>query len=134
MNWIELIIGLLSGGGLVSAFTMPQIIKKAKAEAQSAQIDNVNKSAASWEKLANELQEQLKEMREAYNALREEHKAEMDKMNEKIDMLYTVINDWRDKYNHSQEELSKERVWRAANEIKLCEVKACDTRTPPTGY
>ena len=126
-EYISLILTFIGGGGLVTALTIPSLLKKAKAEARAAEMDNVQKASDAWKDLAEERQE-------AYTELRNEYKGEMDKYNAKIDELYATINDWRDKYNHSQEELSQEKVWRASNEIKLCNIKGCDNRTPPTGY
>lgn len=119
--------GLLTGGAVVTFITLPQIIKKAKAEARAAEMDNVLKSSEAWEKLANELQEELHETRE-------ELKEEKTQNDDKIDQLYKVIGEWRDKYNHSQEELSQERIWRASNEVKLCILRNCERRDPPSGY
>lgn len=127
LQWFLAIAGVVFGGGLVGVFTIPQVIKKARAEAKAAEMDNVQKASEAWKELAEERQE-------AYNELHKEYKDETEKKNAKIDDLYMQINDWRDKYNHSQEDLSQERIWRASNEVKLCQVKGCDTRTPPTGY
>lgn len=127
MDWINIIIGLLTGGGIVAIITIPQAIKKAKAETRAAELDNVQKASDAWRDLANERQE-------AYNDLRTEYKEEIDKKNTKIDELYTELNTLRDRYNTRTEELSQERVWRASNEVKLCIVRGCDRRDPPTGY
>lgn len=127
MNWVEILIGLFTGGGIVALFTIPQAIKKAKAETKAAEMENVQRASDAWKDLAEERQE-------AYNELRTEYKDAMTAKNAKIDELYKDITDWRDKYNHSQEELSQERVWRAANEVKLCIIRGCEKRDPPSGY
>lgn len=126
-DYINLILTFVGGGGLAALITLPSLIKKAKAETKAAEMENMAKAGDAWKDLANERQE-------AYTELRNEYKEECDKYNAKIDELYETINGWRDKYNHSQEELSQEKIWRASNEVKLCNIKGCDNRTPPTGY
>lgn len=126
-DYINLILTFVGGGGLAALITLPSLIKKAKAETKAAEMENMAKAGDAWKDLANERQE-------AYTELRNEYKEECDKYNAKIDELYEKINDWRDKYNHSQEELSQEKIWRASNEVKLCQVKGCEDREPQTGW
>lgn len=123
MNWLEIIIGALSGGALVSLLTMPSIIKKAKAEAKAADNDNALRVADGWKQLADERQEA--------NADRDRR---IHELNEKIDTLYVVNSEWRDKYNAQQEEITRLKVAAAADAPRLCERRGCPDRTPPTGY
>lgn len=123
MNWIEIIIGIVSGGALATLATLPFIVKKSKAEARALEIDNLQKAMESWKQLADERQEE--------NTKNDER---IDQLNTTIDGLYKDIGDWRDKYNGAQDEITALKVWRAANEVKLCQVKGCESRTPPTGY
>lgn len=123
MNWLEIILGALSGGALVSLLTMPSIIKKAKAEAKAADNDNALRVADGWKQLADERQEA--------NADRDRRIREL---NEKIDNLYVVNSEWRDKYNAQQEEITLLKVAAAADAPRLCERRGCPDRTPPTGY
>ena len=116
-------MGVLTGGGIVSIFTIPQIVKKAKAEARASEIDNVKQAVESWKEIANERQEEVNNIRE-----------QSDRLNAKIDEMYITNSEWRDKYNAKCEEIADLRVWRATNEIRLCDVKGCEKRTPPTGY
>lgn len=123
MNWVEIIIGIVSGGALVTLATLPFIVKKSKAEARALEIDNLQKAMESWKQLADERQEE--------NTKNDER---IDQLNTTIDGLYKDIGDWRDKYNGAQDEITALKVWRAANEVKLCQIKGCENRTPPTGY
>lgn len=123
MNWLEIIIGAISGGALVAIATLPSAIRKAKAEARSADLDNLQKAVEGWKQLADERQEANHDRDERIKAL-----------NEKIDTLYVVNSEWRDKYNSQQEEITTLKVKVATDEIKLCMRRGCQDRTPPTGY
>ena len=123
MDWIDIIIGAVSGGALVTLLTMPATIKKAKAEALAADLDNMLKAAEAWEKLADERQETNSQQEEIIHRL-----------NEKIDYLYSTNSDWRDKYNAKCEELTSLRVKIATDEVKLCMVRGCKDRQPQSGY
>lgn len=123
MEWINLIISAAAGGSIVAIFTLPSAIRKAKAEARSADLDNLQKACDGWKALADERQEANRE--------KDERIAELTKQ---VDERYIDIGNWRDKYNAQQEEITTLKVTIAANQLKLCEKKGCPDRTPPTGY
>lgn len=123
MEWLDTIVGFVVGGGLLSLLTIPQIIKKAKAEARAAEIDNVQAAVESWKEIANERQEEIAEL-----------KQQSDTLNGKIDNLYVEISSWRDKYNGKCEEITALQVYKATNEVKLCMKRGCPDREPHSGY
>lgn len=123
MDWITLIEGLVTGGALVSICTLPSIVKKAKAEARAAEIENMKSVADGWKTLADERQEANRE--------KDERIAELTKQ---IDERYIEIGNWRDKYNAQQEDITSLKVQIAANTPKICEVKGCSSREPQSGY
>lgn len=130
MELFEIIISIVSGGALITALTLPSTIKKARADARSAEaaskaaeLENMQKVADGWEKLANERQE-----------ANEAHAAQIEALNGKIDYLYSVNSDWRDKYNTKCEEVSALKVKIATDEVKLCMVRGCKDREPQSGY
>ena len=64
MEWLNLIISAAAGGTLVAIFTLPSAIRKAKAEARSADLDNLQKACDGWKALADERQEWGREVME----------------------------------------------------------------------
>lgn len=123
MEWINIIIAAISGGALVSFFTLPSAIKKAKAEARSADLDNLQKAVEGWKELADERQEANREK-----------DARITELTKQVDERYIDIGQWRDKYNTLQEENTTLKVKIATDEVKLCLKRGCPDRTPPTGY
>ena len=137
LDWLNIIIGVITGGGLITLITIPQIRKKAdadakkaaaearkeEAEAKAAEVATVKAAADAWKELAEERQEA--------NHEKDERIAELTKQ---VDERYIDIGTWRDKYNHQQEEITSLKVQIAANMPKICEKRGCEDRTPPTGY
>ena len=134
---INLLLGFIGGSGLVTVATIPAIIKKAKAEARAAEIENAQKAAEArskdienaqkaadeWTKIANERQEEIEQL-----------KAELKEKNTHIDTLYGSISIWRDKYNEKCEEVTALKVYKATNEVKICVRRGCGDREPQSGY
>jgi len=127
---VDTIIGLVGGGAIVTLVTMPSIVKKSKAEARAAELDNALKVIEGWEKLANERQEDnsLLEEKIRNNELR------IDELNKRIDELYVINGDWRDKYNTIMEENTALKVQIATDVVKMCMVRGCAKREPQSGY
>lgn len=134
MDWITLILGLAGGGsvvGLVVGFaTIPQAVKKAaaearkeEAEAKTAEINNMKAVADGWKELAEERQEANKEK-----------DARIAELTGQVDARYIDIGEWRDKYNHSQEDNAKLRVENTKLMMTKCMKPGCPDREPPTGY
>ena len=120
---IQIILSAIGGGVLTSLVSLPYVAKKAKAEARSADLDNLNKAVEGWHGIADERQEENQQQR-----------AQIAALNEKIDSLYAQIAEQRDKYSAEQIINNQLRIEAAKNEIKLCQLRNCDKRTPPTGY
>ena len=120
---LNIVIGLLTGGGLVSVFTIPALIKKAKAEARAAEIENVKQAVETWKEISNERQEEIGEL-----------KKELEEKDSKIDSLYLVNSEWRDKYNEKCAVITDLKVKMATNEVKLCKRRGCAQREPQSGY
>lgn len=130
MEWVQIIVGLVSGGAIASLLTLPSIIKKAKAEAKAGELDNLHKVIEGWEKLADERQQGNKDLEEKIAA----NEKRIDELNERIDELYVLNGEWRDKYNTLLEENANLRVKIASDEVKLCMVRGCQNREPQSGY
>lgn len=120
---INTIISVIGGGTLVAAFTLPSAIRKAKAEARSADLDNLQKAVDGWRDLAEERQEANKEK-----------DSRIAELTAQVDARYVDIGEWRDKYNLKCEENTELKVQIASNRIKICEKPGCPDRTPPTGF
>jgi len=130
LDWLNIIIGIVSGGTLITLITIPFIRKKAEAEARKAvaeakatEIENMKAVADGWKEIAEERQEACKE--------KDQRIAELT---HQVDERYIDIGNWRDKYNAQQEEITSLKVQIAANTPKLCEKRGCPDRTPPSGY
>lgn len=123
MEWVDTFVGIIGGGVLTTLVTLPSLIKKARGEARSIDLDNLQKAVESWKELADERQEA--------NLKNEEH---IKELNEKIDSLYVANGEWRDKYNTQQEEIANMRVQIATDKVKLCIVQHCNNRKPQSGY
>lgn len=123
MEWVDTFIGIVGGGVITTLVTLPSLIKKARGEARSIDLDNLQKAVESWKELADERQEA--------NQKNDQH---IKELNEKIDSLYIINSEWRDKYNAQQEEISTLKIQIATNEVKLCIQKGCKNREPQSGY
>lgn len=137
IEWVNLIVGVIAGGGLITIITIPQIRKKAEAEAKAAEIantksvaeakaaeiENVKAIADGWKELAEERQEACKKK-----------DARIAELTSQIDARYIDIGEWRNRYNQKCEENTALKVQIASNTPKICEKRGCGDRTPPTGY
>jgi chromosome segregation ATPase len=141
MDTISLISLLLGGGSfiglIVGIVTIPSAIKKAaaeakkaaaearkeEAEAKTAELNNMKSVADGWKELAEERQE-------ANN----EKDARITELTGQVDARYVEIGEWRDKYNHSQEENAQLRVENTKLMMTKCVKPGCLDREPPTGY
>ena len=97
IDWIDTLIGLAAGGGLVGIFTIPSAIKKAKAEAKEPEIE-------AWRKLVDELQEQNRDLRERITT----NENRIDELNRRIDDLYKTNGEWREENNNLKLQLDNE--------------------------
>lgn len=120
---INTIISVIGGGTLVAAFTLPSAIRKAKAEARSADLDNLQKAVEGWKELADERQEENASLRQRINDLTGQ-----------VDARYVDIGTWRDKCAAQLEEITELKVYKATTEMKQCIVRNCVKRDPPSGY
>ena len=122
INIIELVVAFL-GGSAVSLVTIPSAVRKAKAEARSADLDNLQKAVEGWKELADERQEANKEKDERIKELTEQ-----------VNARYVDIGTWRDNYTKMQEENARLGIELAKTEVLICRVRGCEKREPPTGY
>ncbi|MBR1792099.1 MAG: hypothetical protein IJ764_00455 [Bacteroidales bacterium] len=127
---LQMILSALSGGVLTGLVTIPSVIRKAKAEARSADLDNLQKAMDGWHTLADERQEANRDREQQIKGLNQR----IDTLNAVITERYQEIGDWRTRYHEKCEELSALRIKEATNEVRLCQVRNCKDRTPPTGF
>ena len=134
MDVISLISLLLGGSSLlgliIGIVTIPSAKKKAaaearkeEAEAKTAELNNMKAVADGWKELADERQEANKEK-----------DARIAELTGIVDARYVDIGEWRDKYNHSQEENAQLRVENTKLMMTKCMKPGCLDREPPTGY
>lgn len=90
--------------------------KRAEAEADTAETNNAILAGHEWKAIAENREEKIKAK------------------DEKIDQLYAVIGQWRDKYNKSQEDFTELKVEKATKIPTVCEVRNCPNRKPQSGY
>lgn len=111
MDWVSIIvalIGALTGGGLLSLFTVREYKKGMK-------LDNAEKEDNRWSKLADELQDQN------------------EKLNERIDVKDSMIQEKEDTISDLRTKLDSVRTKCAIAEILRCETVSCPSRVPPLG-
>lgn len=126
MEWTEMFSGVVVGTVLsiiTTLLTLPSVVRKARGEARSIDLDNMQKAVESWKQIADERQET---MLKNENTIKE--------LNEKIDNLYVVNSDWRDKYNSKQEEIASLKIQMATDKVRECIIKHCKDREPQSGY
>ncbi|NDV63910.1 hypothetical protein [Bacteroides sp. 224] len=105
---IATVVGLI--GGNITAFMFFPQMRKTK------NIENEAKQSEEWKKLYDETKSEIKEL------------------NEKIDSLYSKIEEHRDEKVELHKEIKKLVVDNTRLAILKCEVPACLKRTPPTGF
>lgn len=127
---LELCATFILGGGITALVTIPWVMKKARAEARSLELENIQKAVSEWQKIADERQEQVAE----YQGREKQYIDERDRLNQKVDELYTVNSGWRDRYNDLQTENTRLQVQAATNEVKLCLKRNCPDREPQSGW
>lgn len=98
------IVSTLLGGGIGSVLTLRSQRKKADAEAEGTELDNVEKAISIWREMAETLKKELETQREKYaevnlhvDALRREVKRLTDTNNRIIKMLDQITPDNLDK-------------------------------------
>lgn len=117
ISWIETLIGMAAGGGLVGIFTLPSAIKKAKSEAKDPEIE-------AWRKLVDELQEQNKDLRERIVS----NENRIDELNRRIDDLYKDNGDRREENNELKAEIAQLKIQIEEDKPRMCSDFECPNR------
>ena len=128
-------IGLFIGGGGGAFFMWRYQKKKAKAEAESAEIDAAKEMQGLYKQMLNDANEYLEDARNKVDGLRQErdhYKADRDELRGKIDNLVKMFYDLK---TTSEKERSKLRVDIATLQSQLrgmvsmtCSVQDCKMR------
>lgn len=103
-------IGLFIGGGGGAFFMWRYQKKKAKAEAESAEIDAAKEMQGLYKQMLNDANEYLEDARNKVDGLRQErdhYKQDRDEMREKLDKLVKMFYDFK---TTSEKERSELRV------------------------
>lgn len=108
-------------GSLITLVILPLLLikskeKKADAEAEKTEADNITAYAAEWKELYEK---------------KEKRVAELDA---KIDHLYTEITKYRDTIRELSEKNSELAVQNQALEFRKCNKHGCADRIPPSEY
>lgn len=112
MDWVSIIIaiiGSLTGGGLISLFTIREQKKGMK-------LDNAEKEDGRWSKLVNELQGQI------------------EKLNERCERKDARITELEDTNATLRQKLDETNTALAKATLMRCSKLGCKTRIPPFGY
>lgn len=72
MNWIELIVAVVSSGGVGALVSGYATKKKVKADTVGSEINNVAAAIKIWKELAEDFKKELKHAKEEKGALRKE--------------------------------------------------------------
>lgn len=108
-------------GSLITLVILPLLLikskaKKADAEAEKNEADNITAYAAEWKELYEK---------------KEKRVAELDA---KIDHLYTEMTEYRDTIRELSEKNSELAVQNQALEFRKCNKHGCADRIPPSEY
>ncbi len=112
MDWISIIIaiiGALTGGGIISLFTIRETKKSMK-------IDNAEKEDNRWSMLVNGLQDQI------------------EKQNERLEKKDSRITELEDTSAMLRQKLDEANTALAKATLMRCSKLGCKTRIPPFGY
>lgn len=90
--------------------------KQAEAEARKTEEEYLSTRAGEWRKLYEEEREVEKEL------------------NDKIDSLYVLIEDYRKRIRELQEKNTSLTLENQSLNFKKCEVRGCTQRQPPSDY
>lgn len=133
LQWFLAIAGVVFGSGLVSVFTIPSAIKKAKAEAKKTESEAKEPEIEGWKKLVDELQEQNKELREQNKEMGERIKGNegrIDELNARVDGVYKLLGEERKEKNELLAKVTKLEAQIEIDRPKLCNVPNCPNRDP----
>lgn len=112
MDWISIIIALISsltGSGLLSLFTIREYKKGMK-------LDNAEKEDNRWDRLVNELQDQI------------------EKLNERMEKKDSRIMELEDTNATLRQQLDDTRTALVKAKMMRCSRLSCNDRKPPFGY
>lgn len=119
MEWTStitaLIAALIPTGGLTAIVTM-------RDKKTAAFLENVKALMEQWQKMANEYQERIDNLKA--ELVRKD--AIIDKKDEKIEALYKEKDELRQHLDHA-------RTDKAVSELLKCEKTSCTDRIPPFG-
>lgn len=128
-------IGLFVGGGAGAFFTWRYQKKKAKAEAESAEIDAAKEMQSLYKQMLNDANEYLEDARNKVDGLRQErdhYKADRDELREKVDKLTKMFYELK---TEGEKERAQLRVSIATLQSQLkgiinltCSVQDCKLR------
>lgn len=114
MGIISLVLNLVLGSGGLWLWRETRRLKRA--EAQQVETNNAIAAANEWQEIAKTKDEKL------------------DQKDIKIDAMYILLNEWRDKYNDVVAELHTIKLKLQTAEYKACNKRGCADRDPPTGF
>lgn len=83
MSWIEIIIGFISGGGLVAVLTLPSLRRKASGEAAQTEADAFRSLQDVYQQTVTDLNTYIEDIRADRNHLRKD-RDEMRAENEEL--------------------------------------------------
>lgn len=93
------LVGLLVGGGGGAFFTLRYMRRKAKAEAQSAEIDAAKEMQGLYKQMLTDANEYLEDARNKVEGLRQErdyYKQDRDELREKVEALRNEFFEWKE--------------------------------------
>lgn len=155
MNWAEVIqsiIGFVVGGGLGTLITNLIMAKYKRRAAEleneksslvndAQEIANKHSELQEWKDINEERKSRIDELRaaqqadgERYDKMVANKNSEIDRLNKKIDLLYTDIANMRDKEAEMRDEMDKLRSENTALTIFRCDKVGCADRKPPFAY
>lgn len=117
MEYINLIFNLIVSSGLISLLIFYR--SKQRKEAAGATIieaESIKAFATEWKELADS------------------RDIKLEQKDSKIDSMYIMINEWRDKYNSLSNECHTLKLENQSLKFRLCNKRGCEGREPQTGF
>lgn len=120
-HFTQILIIVFGAGGLgtfVGSYVLFYRANKRKNEATAtiAEAEAIKAFAAEWKEIADA------------------RDIKLDQKDAKIDSMYIVLNDWRDKFNAKSDECQTIKLENQSLKFRLCNKRGCEGREPQTGY
>ena len=121
------ILGLFIGGGGGAFFTWRYLRKKAKAEAENAEVDTVKSMQEAYDKMFQQVNNYLEDATQKVEGLRHErdhYRKERDEVREQFDKFDKTVQEWKQNTDKTIDELRRQ-VARNGRQLEMMRPFMC---------